>query len=111
MQFFSCTLSFGLIKPLTSEYDDTILNRFKDPGAGAISYHNGRAFEATRDIEAGEELFDDYGDDWLDKRPGTYADFVPRSEDFSKAAAVLRKIELGMYTDLFILFMICFETT
>ena len=63
------------------------------------------------DIEAGEELFDNYGDNWLDNRPGTYADFVPRSEDFSKAAAVLRKIELGMYTDLFILFMICFETT
>ena len=46
------------IQPGISEYDDTILNRFKDPGSGAISYHSGRNFEASRDIEAGEELFD-----------------------------------------------------
>lgn len=44
-------------KPYASEYDDTILQR-DDPGAGAISYHTGRHFFATRDIEAGEELFD-----------------------------------------------------
>jgi hypothetical protein len=46
------------IQPDASAYDDTILNRFKNPGAGAISYHVGRYFKASRDIEAGEELFD-----------------------------------------------------
>ena len=33
-----------------SPYEDSILNRYKDPGAGAYSYHRGRVFQATRDI-------------------------------------------------------------
>ncbi len=44
-------------KPLSSEYDDTILDRYEDPGAGAISYHNGNVFVATQNIAAGDELF------------------------------------------------------
>lgn len=38
-------------------YDDTILNRYKDPAAGAVTYHGGHSFQATRNIMAGEELF------------------------------------------------------
>ena len=50
------------MKPEPSDYDDTIVNRFKDPGAGAFSYHNGRKFKASRDIQAGEESGIDYDD-------------------------------------------------
>ena len=32
----------------------------------------------------------DYGEDWLDTREGTFTDNVPRQEDFSKAASILR---------------------
>ena len=43
---------------LSSErYDDTMFDRFKDPGAGAVSYHMGHDFVAKyRDIEANEEV-------------------------------------------------------
>ena len=34
-----------------SPYDDSLLNRYKDPGAGAITYHRGRVFRATRDVK------------------------------------------------------------
>ena len=57
MCFDALVHSSKLLKPDDSEYDDTVLNRFKDPGAGAISYHNGNIFRATREISAGEELF------------------------------------------------------
>jgi hypothetical protein len=80
------------LSPDASAYDDTILNRFKNPGAGAISYHVGRYFKASRDIEAGEELFDDYGENWLDSRPGGYADLVPREEDYDKGASIMKKL-------------------
>ena len=46
-------------------YDDSILSRFNDPGAGAVSYHMGKDWFATRDIEAGEEFFLDYGADFF----------------------------------------------
>lgn len=99
-----------------------MLDRNNSPGAGAISYH-GRQFETTRDIEAGEELFDgrslhhdcvyihsnpygnhltnsfysdiDYGDHWLDHRPGTYADYVPREKDYRMASAALARLNRG----------------
>ena len=54
--FFSNSANiFG--KPYASGYNDTILSRYYSPGSGAISYHTGRTFMATRNIEAGEELF------------------------------------------------------
>jgi hypothetical protein len=45
------------IQPSQLKYDDTVANRYTDPGAGAFSYFNGNAFKTTRDIMAGEELF------------------------------------------------------
>ena len=42
---------------IVHRYDDTIFNRFKDPGAGATSYFMGHDFVAKyRDIEANEEV-------------------------------------------------------
>lgn len=45
------------VKPVEAKYDDTVADRFQDPGAGAFSYHGGQSFHATRDITAGEEIF------------------------------------------------------
>mmetsp|Transcript_26636 Transcript_26636/g.30489 ORF Transcript_26636/g.30489 Transcript_26636/m.30489 type:complete len:617 (+) Transcript_26636:206-2056(+) len=80
------------LHPESVEYDDTIADRFTDPGAGAFSYHAGHLFTAVRDIEAGEELFADYGEEWLDSREETFADYVPRQDDFRKAATIVNKI-------------------
>jgi hypothetical protein len=49
----------------TDVYQDDILNRYKDPGAGAFSYHFGKKWYTTRDVQAGEELFDDYDESWF----------------------------------------------
>jgi hypothetical protein len=52
------TLNYRYVDPA---YDDTILDRYRDPGAGAFSYNMGRTFHPKRDMEAGEEIFLDYG--------------------------------------------------
>lgn len=78
--------------PIQDDYDDSFVNRFKSKTAGSFSYYGGYLFKATKEIKAGDELFADYGEEWLNERKGSYADFVPRKKDFRKAAAVLRKI-------------------
>lgn len=83
------------IFPTEAEYDDTITPRAGgSPGMGAYSYHGGALFYASRDIAAGEEIFADYGDDWLDTRP--FLKKVPRQEDFTKTAQVITKILEGL---------------
>jgi len=51
----------------TSEYDDSIVDRNTDLGAGAFSYHRSKNITAGRDISAGEELFHNYGEQWLEE--------------------------------------------
>jgi len=77
------------IKGYVEPYDDTASNRFSNPGAGAFSYYGGHHFKASRNIDAGEEIFADYGQGWLDGREGTFADNVPREDDFNKAGSIL----------------------
>jgi len=44
-----------------SPYEDSLVSRYEDPGAGSFTYHRGRIFQATRDLTAGSELFLSYG--------------------------------------------------
>jgi hypothetical protein len=69
------------------DYDDSSSTSTSNPGAGASSYYTGKNFFADREIEAGEELFLDYGEHWLDDR----SDFqhVPRYADYIHAGEIL----------------------
>jgi hypothetical protein len=40
------------------------LHRSRDPGAGAFTYYHSRQAKAIREIEAGQELFVNYGNNW-----------------------------------------------
>jgi len=73
-------------------YNDQMVDRYKDPSAGSFSYHEGFYYRAIRNIKAGEELFASYGEHWLDYRSGTYADFVPREEEFETAGKILERM-------------------
>ena len=72
------------------EYDDSLLSRFEDPGAGAFSYYKGHTLVATRGIEAGEEIFANYGENWLDTREKY--DFISRKADYLKAGRFVRRV-------------------
>ena len=51
-----------------NEYNNAVLDRGKDPVAGAFSYHRGFNFAATRDIEVGEEIYASYVKTWFEER-------------------------------------------
>lgn len=83
------------VLPQEDKYDDTITPRSEgSPGIGAYSYYGGSKFHSNRDIAAGEEIFADYGEDWLNQRP--YLQDIPREDDFHLAAEIIEKLAQGM---------------
>ena len=44
------------------------IHRSKDPGAGAFTYYHSRMSTAMKNIQPGEELFVDYGNEWFLRR-------------------------------------------
>jgi len=78
----------------SSDYDDSLMDRNTDVGAGAFSYHRSRNDTATRDISAGEELFHDYGESWFEygDRLETYKDMA-RELDYRSAGIIVNKFQ------------------
>jgi len=77
--------------PETYRHSDDLIPRGSgSPGIGASSLHDGRQFQTTREISAGEEVFVNYGENWLNKRSAY--DAVAREADYEKAAEVLNAI-------------------
>ena len=76
--------------PHTS-YDDTLVNG-SDPGAGAFSYHMGRDFYAYNNVEAGEELFLDYGYPDYYEEYGQFKWFksMPRHKDYVAGGEIMK---------------------
>jgi hypothetical protein len=72
-------------------YDDSLIGTTANPGAGAFSYHGGRKIVANTDIEAGDELFLDYGLDYRnDDYEGHWFEHVPRSRDYRTAGKIMK---------------------
>ena len=72
----------------TDIYIDDMLDRKTDPGIGAFSYHRGENWYATRDVAAGEEIYNDYWERWffdnqLEKEGGKN---IPHRRDYFEAA-------------------------
>eukprot|EP00580_Thalassiosira_gravida_P019941 CAMPEP_0201659588 /NCGR_PEP_ID=MMETSP0494-20130426/2379_1 /ASSEMBLY_ACC=CAM_ASM_000839 /TAXON_ID=420259 /ORGANISM="Thalassiosira gravida, Strain GMp14c1" /LENGTH=617 /DNA_ID=CAMNT_0048137145 /DNA_START=150 /DNA_END=2003 /DNA_ORIENTATION=+ len=62
--------------------DDGGLSRGKSPGAGAITHHHNRTWNAAKDLEVGDEVFIAYGPGWFKER-GFEVDVSPRKWDVS----------------------------
>jgi len=69
-------------------FDNVNVTRFDSPTAGSFSYYT-RVFEATRDILAGEEIFANYGEPWLDDH---HMHDVPREKHFRRAERVMNEL-------------------
>ena len=69
-------------------FQNVNVSRSTSPGFGAFSYQT-RTFEATRDIKAGEEVFANYGEPWLDDHK---FDDVPREKHFRRAERVMNEL-------------------
>ena len=64
-------------------------HRRKDPGVGAFTPYHGRYGYATKDIQAGEELFTDYGKNYFIYQEETFGK-IPLYDDYPQADALLR---------------------
>lgn len=58
------------------------------PEAGAFTHLHNTPFEVIRDLPAGHELFDDYGNEWFTFREDEYGD-IPLKHDFRDADKIL----------------------
>ncbi len=67
-------------------YDDSWMDRTKDPGAGANSYYMGRTSIAKIDIEAGEEIFLSYPSDYMNYLSSKYN--IPQRKHYKEAGEV-----------------------
>jgi hypothetical protein len=63
------------------------LHRGRDPGAGGSTLYHDIHFVAQQEIEAGAEIFVQYGDSWFEDRDDLGA--VPLSGDYRRAKTVL----------------------
>jgi len=72
-----------------------ILDRRFTPNAGAVSDAPPISWCAIRDIEAGEELFLYYGENYFETRQETYAD-LPSSEDYEQADVIVSNFTNAM---------------
>jgi hypothetical protein len=90
-----CILAFLSTRyPEVAPYEDSMLNRFHDPGVGAFSYNKGREFVLSESTRAGSEIFLNYGycerdypnlPDWSDR--------IYMTEDYDRAVAFLEQYQ------------------
>jgi hypothetical protein len=73
-----------------SKIDTGGLHRKKDPGAGAITPFHDRKSRATRQIQAGEELYIDYGENYFESRTSTYG-LMPLNRHYALADKLVRR--------------------
>lgn len=61
-----------------------------DPGAGAFSYYNANGFESLHSLQAGDEIFVPYGEDWFMGRE--HLGVVPLSKDYKEANNIVSSL-------------------
>jgi len=74
--------------PDSVNFNNGNISRADSPGAGAFSDVT-RVFVATREILAGEEIFTDYGEHWLDDHN---FDDVPKVKNFNRAERIVQEL-------------------
>jgi len=77
------------IRPRITTFNDSIMDRRIDEGSGAISYYDHKFF-ATEEIRAGDELFANYGEQWVYKRQSQgKIDLFPLASHYETSEAIL----------------------
>mmetsp|Transcript_2891 Transcript_2891/g.6202 ORF Transcript_2891/g.6202 Transcript_2891/m.6202 type:complete len:776 (+) Transcript_2891:233-2560(+) len=69
------------------------------PGQGAFSIYHGRSFRATNEMEPGQEIFVNYGEEYFGHREHIYG-ILPMQDDFDAADEILKIAQsLTIYND------------
>ena len=88
--------NLDIVHPDVVPYDDSVMDRFEDPGAGAISNYMGRHSIAYMDIEAGEELFLEYPEEYMNYISDKYN--IPNRINYEEASEIISTL-LSKYGD------------
>jgi hypothetical protein len=84
-----CVLSFlDMVYP-SPPYDDSLVDRFRDPSAGAFSYNRGREFVVDHSVAAGDEIFLNYGYCERSERSPAWTKSMHMTQDFQQAASLI----------------------
>ncbi len=76
--------------PSIVPYDDSFMDRMTNPGAGAVSYYMGRNTLAYEDIDAGEEIFLAYPEEYMNHISEKYN--IPKRSDYDDAGYIVSKL-------------------
>uniref|UniRef100_A0A7S4JNF3 SET domain-containing protein n=1 Tax=Odontella aurita TaxID=265563 RepID=A0A7S4JNF3_9STRA len=76
---------------------DPILDRRRDPGAGAFSDYADVSYRSLHELKAGEEVFISYGEHWFQER--SYLGKVPLSAHYAEANGVIASLASLQSTD------------
>ena len=76
-------------------YDDTMVDRFSDPGTGAFTYNNGKEPIVYKDVSAGHEIFLNYGYCDRNKVQVEWSNFIVMDGDFRDARKMIRHYSEG----------------
>ena len=79
--------NLDITHPAVVPYDDTIMDRATNPGAGASSYYMGRHSVASIDIDAGEEIFLKYPDHYMEYISNKYN--IPARRHYETAGKIV----------------------
>ena len=69
-------------------YDDSLVNRYRDAGAGGFSYNAGREFFVRKTLKAGDEIFLNYGYCQRNKGATDWTAQIPMPQDYEEAAVI-----------------------
>ena len=69
-----------------------------DVGRGSYTYHSRVLFDATEDIEAGDELFVNYGDEWFTARE-EWIGVIPSKNNYEEADRMIEELFRNVVVD------------
>jgi len=93
----NCHMRLKNIRETFNEYDTAGVTR-ADPGIGAFTGYHSRRTYSTTSIDAGQELFVDYGIEWFLTRE-SYMGFVPLQHSFPAATRFLEQFDLNGFLE------------
>lgn len=88
----NCFLELLNVDEWRAHNDNAGLHRSRDPGAGAFSPYHNRTATAKTKIEAGQELFVDYGENYFQTRAEELGP-VPLRDDLGRGSKLLKGFE------------------
>ncbi|GKY93853.1 hypothetical protein MPSEU_000352200 [Mayamaea pseudoterrestris] len=85
-----CLLNSLSVRYPVNAYDDSMVDRYRDPTTGSFSYNMGREFYVFKSLNAGDEIFLNYGYCDRESYMPSWTANIYMPEDFDAAASLVK---------------------